>query len=192
MNIAPFFMPTGSRYIPTEKELVEDYLYNYIHIYFSLKQCYLVQESNLYGGKEPWELLKDHQIISLSEPQKIVYLFTKLKKKSAKSKYFERGIGNGRMHRHGESSEIGMYKFRGRDRLIWTAEERTFKYKNKKSGGGGGDKKWLMYEFRLRNDNSFESEMVSSLGRNHQQVVPLIPTEMNSKTTTLEADEDDP
>ncbi|CAN0915840.1 hypothetical protein LINGRAHAP2_LOCUS29343 [Linum grandiflorum] len=188
MNIPPFFSPTGSKFIPTDKELVEDYLYNYIHGYLTPEHCYLVQEANLYGEKEPWDLWKDHQIRSLSQPQETVYLFTKLKKKSANSKYFERGIGNGGGCWHGESSDTDNSKFRGRDGLIWTAEKRTFKYKNTKSASDEHGK-WLMYEFRIGKGTSFESETVVCALKNNGS--PTAETELGNNRLTRKRKLDD-
>ncbi|CAN0905868.1 hypothetical protein LINGRAHAP2_LOCUS23907 [Linum grandiflorum] len=120
-------------------------------------QCYPIQESNLYGEKEPWELWKEHQIRSYSEPQEIVYLFTKVKKKSASSKYYERGIANNGGSWHGENSDSDISKFRGSDGSMWTAKKRTFKYTNKKSPEMEEVGKWLMYEFRLVNSVEYET-----------------------------------
>ncbi|CAN0905870.1 hypothetical protein LINGRAHAP2_LOCUS23907 [Linum grandiflorum] len=164
MNIAPITSTgslvhwvTAAKFIPTEKELAEHYLYNYIHGYMTPDQCYPIQESNLYGEKEPWELWKEHQIRSYSEPQEIVYLFTKVKKKSASSKYYERGIANNGGSWHGENSDSDISKFRGSDGSMWTAKKRTFKYTNKKSPEMEEVGKWLMYEFRLVNSVEYET-----------------------------------
>ncbi|CAN0896844.1 hypothetical protein LINGRAHAP2_LOCUS18741 [Linum grandiflorum] len=154
---APFLQLAAAKFTPTEKELAEHYLYNYIHGYMTPDQCYPIQESNLYGEKEPWELWKEHQIRSYSEPQEIVYLFTKLKKKSANSKYYERGIANNGGSWHGENSDSDISKFIGSDGSMWTAKKRTFKYMNKKLPEMEEVGKWLMYEFRLVSSVEYET-----------------------------------
>ncbi|CAN0889189.1 hypothetical protein LINGRAHAP2_LOCUS16042 [Linum grandiflorum] len=143
-----FLRVAGAKFMPTDSELVEHFLYNYIHGILSLTQCYPVQECDLYGDKEPWELWKDHQINSHSEPLDTVYLFTNLKRKKAN---FERRIGNAGGTWHGETAgKTGIPEFRGRvDGLMCAVQKRTFTYWNKQLGSEHG--KWKLCEFRIGN-----------------------------------------
>ncbi|CAN0891091.1 hypothetical protein LINGRAHAP2_LOCUS16810 [Linum grandiflorum] len=143
LSAASFLRLTGSKFTPTESELVE-HLYNYIHGILTPNQCYPVQVSDLYGDKEPWELWKDHQINSHSD----VYLFTRLKKKNAN---FVRRIGNAGGTWHGETAETTCIPgFRGRkDGLMWAVKKSMFTYRNQKLGSEHG--KWKLCEFRIGN-----------------------------------------
>ncbi|CAN1160962.1 hypothetical protein LINPERHAP2_LOCUS23661 [Linum perenne] len=141
-------LPEAIRFEPTEGELVGYYLYNYIRGKLNPTECYpFLQEADLYGEKEPWELWKSLQI----EASKDVYLFTKVKKKNAEKsegKNFDRRIGKSGGRWHGEDMETDCSVFGGDGNRVWVARRKRFKYRNL-GDGKEENGKWIVHEFSL-------------------------------------------
>ena len=144
-------IPAGFRFRPTEEELINSYLRPKIMGQFL--PCNIVEEKQLYGGGDPWDVLHDgNQWIVLETDKgkivkKAIYVFTKLTKKAAAGKLRKNG-GVGGKEQFVRAAGCG----------TWDGQTGPREIKN---GNGEviGFRKMLVFEIRDLNPNSATHNM---------------------------------
>ncbi|XP_038694322.1 uncharacterized protein LOC119991882 [Tripterygium wilfordii] len=147
---------------PTKVELVNDYLYNKVHDKPLPRTC-AVKECDLYGEtEEPWEIWDKYGGHELegndNNNNGVLYLFTKLKKKSVNSSRFSRRIGSNGGRWEGEDLAESIFKA---DTCV--GYRRRFRYENPNSQQHG---RWIMQQFSLAGNGQPNDYVLCILKKN--------------------------
>ncbi|KAF9664805.1 hypothetical protein SADUNF_Sadunf16G0056200 [Salix dunnii] len=95
--------PPGFKFLPTEEELINHYLYNKVHGRLYGKVATLIKDYNLYG-EELWEIYKKFQGHKVSDDR--VYFLTALHKKTTNDiKNMNRRVGTHGGTWHGDGGK---------------------------------------------------------------------------------------
>ncbi|CAI0410312.1 unnamed protein product [Linum tenue] len=147
----------GFRFLPTDEELVVDYLLSKL-IGFPLPSDDYVKDCNLYGDLEPWDIWKQYfrggaheeeeEEEEEDEKKNDLYFFTPLKKRTATGQRIDRSVGSNGGAWHGEDTGKESQTLDGA--VSWT--QKRFTYRAKKSKGGQTSScccSWIMHEYCL-------------------------------------------
>lgn len=169
----PYLFPVGYRFVPSDKELILNYL-----LPRSARQSYPyvneIVERNLYGaGANPWDVLNDvHWVHQVTEDENTgtvkvkstTYVVTNLTTKSEKSCRVERTAGSGTWKGQQKGKEI-IHD----GKLI--GYKKSFSFEIRPSG----DDRWVMDEYSLPNNLNVHLKeknlVMCKIKRYHQDVV---------------------
>lgn len=132
--------PVGCKFLPSDKELVEYYLFNKICGNPDPFNYCFVNEEDLYGIKEPWAIWEEYGGANLEDGVDI-YFFTHLKKKSVKGLRNDRKVGSGVWQ--GEDGGKVIKSCNSRKKI---GLKKRYRYENKGSPHHGC---WIMHEYTL-------------------------------------------
>ncbi|CAL1398086.1 unnamed protein product [Linum trigynum] len=150
-------LPPGTKFLPTDQELLGYYLYNHIEGKLPPHLYEIVRRHDLYGGEEPWEVWRRLQ--SAGGELGDVYFFAELRKKvkagGDDSRNFERKVGRSGGSWHGEDTgarfKLVLRHAPPRKAENWvTGIRKRFNYRNPNLSGENG--KWILHEFSLSKD----------------------------------------
>ncbi|CAL1373822.1 unnamed protein product [Linum trigynum] len=149
----------GFRFLPTDDELVVDYLLSKL-IGLPLPSDDYVKDCNLYGDLEPWDIWNHFQGAAHEEEDEEdadggdekkndLYFFTPLKKRTATGQRIDRSVGSNGGAWHGEDSGKESQTLDGA--VSWI--QKRFTYRAKKSKDDKGTQSsccsWIMHEYCL-------------------------------------------
>ncbi|KAK1564804.1 hypothetical protein Q3G72_011977 [Acer saccharum] len=136
---AGFGLAVGMKFHPSDEELVGFYLLNKICTKtesFNDLEKVLVNECDLYGCEEPWQIWKSYGGVHLKDSEAL-HLFTRLKKVSARRVSRRVGSGTWAGEDGGEKIVVGDV----------VGFKKRFRYENRHSPQHDGA--WIMHEYAL-------------------------------------------
>ncbi|XP_059310674.1 NAC domain-containing protein 83-like [Lycium ferocissimum] len=129
--------PMGCRFHPTNKKLLK-YLLGFVRDQPLLQQYQLMQQVDLYGDKEPWQIFEGTN-------NNTRYFITQQKKVKPGWKRFARTAGKGTWKPQDKGKEV----FDDKGRLMGYVKSLKYIAANKSSNKANGE--WLMTEYSLYN-----------------------------------------
>ncbi|OMP05739.1 No apical meristem (NAM) protein [Corchorus capsularis] len=145
----------GFRFEPSEAMLL-GYLYNKVSGN-KMEMGNMVQECDLYGQKEPWEIWD--MFGGATHNKEDLYFFTRLKKKSSTDSRTNRSVGSGTWNDNSDTKEIKHPRHPSQTLGI----RKRYRYEDGKPDQVG---KWILHEFSLK---IIETNMVLCRLRKNQR-----------------------
>ncbi|KAL5812712.1 hypothetical protein ACOSQ3_027662 [Xanthoceras sorbifolium] len=176
-SISPY--PVGIRFHPTDTELVGFYLYNKIVAPSLLSGNNWVRDCDLYGLQEPsdiWRLFGGDD--GLTDDDRALYFFTKLKKKSSNGHRICRRVASGTWAGEDSGEKIDAPNVCG--------FKKRFRYENTKSPQ---DRAWIMHEFTIGSNEMVLCRLKKNKSGGQRGVHGDRKRKLRSTTTTEEEKE---
>ncbi|XP_060211413.1 NAC domain-containing protein 83-like [Lycium barbarum] len=135
--------PMGYRFHPTDRELLK-YLLGFVRNEPLPEQYQLMQQVNLYGDKDPWQIFEAYDNGN-DNNNNARYFITPQKKEKLAWKRFSRTVGKGTWKPQSKGKEV----FDDKGRVMGYVKSLKYTPANKSSSNANGE--WLMTEYSLYN-----------------------------------------
>ncbi|KAK0583728.1 hypothetical protein LWI29_002227 [Acer saccharum] len=134
-------IPVGFRFRPTDKELINHFLFQKLFAPtnpFNELEKFCVRECDLYGSLDPWDIWNMYGGDGLKDDRPL-YFFTRLKKVSVNGLRINRIVGSGTWAGKDSDDTIALGN-------AVVGFKKRFRYENKKSPDNGA---WIMHKFGI-------------------------------------------
>jgi hypothetical protein len=176
--------PPGFKFVPTEEELINYYLYNKIHGRFHGEDVTLIKDYDLYGEEEPWEIFNKFQGHKFGDNG--LYFLTTLHKKTTNGiKNMNRSVGTHGGTWHGDGGK----EVKSSEGVVIGTKKRFRYHKHGKPAKDG----WILLEYG--SESISENIVISQLKKSERGSSNKEPTSRKRKHINAEvfevAEDDD-